>query len=148
MSERRLRLELGPSPLLATAIVLLHGAAAVCALLAMPDALGVLLAALLAALGASTARSRALLRARTSVRVLELQGRRASVTLAGGDTLTGEVAERRYVSRLAVSFSLRHPVRRTLLITRDMLDADSFRSLRIWALWGRLPAVAAKQLPA
>jgi hypothetical protein len=29
-----------------------------------------------------------------------------------------------------------------------MLGADSFRSLRVWALWGRLPAVAAKQLPA
>jgi hypothetical protein len=39
-------------------------------------------------------------------------------------------------------------VRRTILVTRDMLAGDAFRRLRIWALWGRLPAVAAKQLPA
>jgi hypothetical protein len=43
-------------------------------------------------------------------------------------------------------------VRRTLLITRDMAGADAFRRLRIWALWGKLPAaggearVAATQL--
>jgi hypothetical protein len=47
-----------------------------------------------------------------------------------------------------VTLSLRRPARRTLLVTRDMLHADSFRRLRVWALWGRLPAVAAKQLPA
>jgi hypothetical protein len=29
-----------------------------------------------------------------------------------------------------------------------MLPADDFRRLRIWALWGRLPRVAAAQLPA
>ena len=47
------------------------------------------------------------------------------------------------------------PVRRTILVSRDMLAGDAFRRLRVWALWGRLPAtsgtgaaVAAKQLPA
>jgi hypothetical protein len=29
-----------------------------------------------------------------------------------------------------------------------MLPAAEFRRLRIWALWGRLPGVAAAQLPA
>ncbi len=126
----------------------LHCTAGACALLVMPDARGALLGALLAALGASAAWNRALLRGGSSPRVLELEGTRASVTLARGQTLTAEVAERRYVSRWLVTFSLRAPVRRTLLITRDMLDEDSFRRLRIWALWGRVPAVAAKQLPA
>jgi hypothetical protein len=37
-------------------------------------------------------------------------------------------------------------VRRTSLITRDMAGADSFRRLRVWALWGKLP-VAAGQVP-
>jgi hypothetical protein len=148
LNHRRLRLELEPSRLLAAAIVALHCTAAVCALLAFPGTPGRLLAALLAALGASTAWSRALLRARSSVRVLELEGPRASITFADGRTLTAEVAERRYVSRFVVTLSLRRPARRTLLVTRDMLHADSFRRLRVWALWGRLPAVAAKQLPA
>jgi len=38
--------------------------------------------------------------------------------------------------------------RRTLLVTADMLGAQEFRRLRIWALWNRLPGVAAKQLTA
>jgi hypothetical protein len=59
-----------------------------------------------------------------------------------------------------VALPVRRPVRRTILVTRDMLDAGSFRALRVWALWGKLPgasampssagagAVAPKQLPA
>ena len=58
-----------------------------------------------------------------------------------------EAAERRYVSRLAVSIPLRRP-RRTIFVTAGMLPAQEFRQLRIWALWGRLPGVAAAQLPA
>jgi hypothetical protein len=148
LNERRLRLELEPSPLLATALVGLHGAAAACALLVMPAFPGGLLAALLAGLGARAAWTRALLRSRASARVLELEGAHATITLGDGGTLTGEVAARRYVSRFAVTFFLRRPARRSLLVTRDMLDADSFRRLRVWALWGRLPAVATKQLAA
>jgi hypothetical protein len=148
LSERRLRLELRPSPLLAAAAVGLHAAAAAAALLALPGTPGALLAGLLLALGAWTAWSRALLRAPSSVRVLELDGTRAGLTLAGGATLEGELAGRRYVSRHVVALALRGPARRALLVTPDMLGGDSFRRLRIFAIWGRLPAVAAKQLPA
>ena len=35
---------------------------------------------------------------------------------------------------------------RTVLITRDMLGAEEFRRLRLWALWGKLPGVAPEQL--
>jgi hypothetical protein len=147
LNQRRLRLELRPSRLLATAIVASHSAAAACALLALPLAPGALLAASLLALGILAARSRALLRSPGSVRLLELEGHKARVTLANGDTREAEAAERRYVSRLVVALPLRPPVGRTILITRDMLGAESFRRLRGWALWGRLP-VAAKQLVA
>jgi hypothetical protein len=41
---------------------------------------------------------------------------------------------------------VRRPARRTILVTRDMLEAEEFRRLRLFALWGRLPKVAAKQL--
>jgi len=45
-----------------------------------------------------------------------------------------------------VMLPLRLPARRTLLIAASMLPADSFRRLRLWALWGRVPPVAGVQL--
>ena len=88
-----------------------------------------------------------MLGAAASVRVLELTGPKLEVQLASGESFPAEVAERRYVSRFLVALPIRSPVRRTILVTADMARGDSFRRLRIWALWGRLPAVAAKQLP-
>lgn len=147
MISRRLRLELAPSPLLAIAIVALHAAAGLSVLMVMPRLPGVLLAVLLLALGIALAWSRALLRSRSSVRTMELDGTHLEVLLASGERFRAEVAERRYVSRFLVSILLRHPVRRTILVTQDMLGGDLFRRLRIWAIWGKLPGVAAKQLP-
>jgi hypothetical protein len=43
---------------------------------------------------------------------------------------------------------VRRPMRRTILVTGDMLRAEEFRRLRLWALWGRLPRVAPEQLRA
>jgi hypothetical protein len=152
LTARRLRLELKASPLLAAAIVAAHGAAAACVLAALPGSAGALVAAGLLALGAMAAANRALLKASGSVRALELEGAGLTVCLANGQRFAAEAAPRRYVSRHLVILRLREnarrPVRRTLLVTRDMLAGDSFRRLRVWALWGRLPAVAAKQLPA
>jgi hypothetical protein len=136
-----LRLELSPSPVLAA---LIGGAAA---LAVVPGPAGVLLGCALLALGSAAAWSRALLRAKNSVRTLELDGAVLTVGLASGARLPAEVGERRYVSRLLVTLPLRAEARRTLLVSRDMLGAGAFRALRLWALWGKLPAVAAKQLP-
>jgi hypothetical protein len=144
---RRLRVELAPSPLLAITLIALHAAAALSVLAVMPGAAGWLLAALLLALGIAAAWSRALLRSAASVRVLELTGPKLEVQLASGESFPAEVAERRYVGRFVVALPLRSPVRRTILVTADMAGGDLFRRLRIWALWGRLPSVAAKQLP-
>jgi hypothetical protein len=143
LSARRLRVELAPSPFLAIAIMTMHAAAASCTLTVTPGVPGLLLAALLVALGIATAWSRALLKSRSSVRAIELTGPKLAIELASGESFPAEVASRRYVGRFMVTLALRHPVRRTLLITRDMMDGDLFRLLRIWALWGRLPAVAA-----
>jgi hypothetical protein len=145
--SRRLRLELAPSPLLAILIVALHAAAGLSVLIVMPRLPGALLAALLLALGIALAWSRALLRSRSSVRAMELDGAQLDVLLASGERFRAEIAERRYVSRFVVSILLRRPVRRTILVTQDMLGGDLFRRLRIWAVWGKLPGVAAKQLP-
>lgn len=147
MTPRRLRLELASSPLFAMVIMASHAAAALSILLVMPGVPGALLAASLLALGMAFAWSRALLRSRSSVRAMELEGEELEVVLASGERFRAEAAERRYVSRLMVSVPLRRPVRRTILVTRDMLGGELFRRLRIWAVWGKLPGVAAKQLP-
>jgi hypothetical protein len=128
----RLRLQLRPSYALAAVIVSAHAAAAGSVLFLMRDAWGVLLAAALLALGGASAWSRALLRGRAAVRVLELFG----------DERAG-AARRRYVSRFLVTLPLGG---RTLLVSADMLEPHEFRRLRIWALWGKLPAVAGAQL--
>ena len=91
---------------------------------------------------------RALLRSRSSVRVIEIGPSGVVLELAGGERFAVQVDARRYVSRLMVTLPVRRPSRRTLLVTRDMLDGALFRRLRLWAIWGKLPSVAGKQLPA
>jgi len=145
---RRLRVELAPSVPLATAVIGLHLAAALSVLLVLPALAGIALAAALAALGAMAAWRGALLRSASSVRALQLEGPKLELELASGEHAAAEVAGRRYVGRFLVSLPILRPVRRAILVTADMTAADSFRRLRIWALWGKLPAVAAKQLPA
>jgi hypothetical protein len=142
-----LRLALAPSIRLAVAILALHAAAAACVLAALPGLYGGLLALAFVALGLAAAWSRALLRSGASVRAIEIAGASLALELASGEKRSAEVAGRRYVSRLAVTLPLRRP-RRTILVTADMLPAADFRRLRIWALWGKLPGVAAAQLPA
>ena len=146
------RFQLKPSPALAIAIVAGHIAAAAAVYMALPRAAGVALALALVALGAAAAWSRALLRSRSSVRAIEVGGAQATFELASGERLSAIVATRRYVTRHVVALPLRGGLGRTLLVTGDMLSAEEFRRLRIWALWNRLPAarpaVAPKQLGA
>ena len=143
----RARLELAPSVGLAGAIVVAHGAAAACAVLALPGAGGWALGAALFALGMASAWGRALLRASASVRMLEIDGEALVLHLTGGESLRAEASPRRYVSRWFVTVPLVRPARRTLLVSAGMLAPADFRRLRLWALWGRLP-VAGKQLAA
>jgi hypothetical protein len=124
-----------------------HGAAALAVLKVMPGASGVMVAMLIAALGVLYVWGRALHRMPSSIKALELGGAQLDIELASGERLSAEASERRYVGRYLVLIPLRTP-RRTVLVTRDMADAAAFRRLRIWALWGRLPAVAAGQLAA
>jgi len=130
------RFELSPSPRLACLIVLLHAAAAACALVALPAAWGAALAAGLLALGLASAWSRALLRSPRSVRAIELREAGATLELRDGGRIACELGPRRYVSRLLVSLPVRGALRRTVLVTADMLAAGAFRRLRLWALWG------------
>ena len=147
-----MRFELAPSRLLAAGIVAAHLAAAMAVLVVLPGIKGLLLAAALLALGAAAAWSRALLRSGDAVRAIEIGKGAVGFRLANGETVYAEVAERRYVSRFVVMLPLGRPLSRTLLVGADMLGAQEFRHLRIWALWNRLPAarhaVAPEQLAA
>lgn len=107
------------------------------------------LAAALLALGAAAAWARALHRSGASVRAIELSGNDMLLELRDGRRAAAELGGARHVSRFMVTLPVRRPVRRTILVTGDMLPPDEFRRLRLWALWGKIPAgVAPKQLPA
>jgi hypothetical protein len=144
------RLELSPSWTVAIAIIVLHAAAAASVFAVLSTPAGTLLAAALLALGLAAAWSRALLASRASVRALELSSTEMTVELKDGRRFVAEMGERRHVSRFMVTLPVRRPVRRTILVSRDMLNGEEFRRLRLWALWGKLPphraSVAAAQL--
>jgi len=141
------RFTLVPSPLLALAIVLLHAVAAGCLLMVLPGFAGAALALAFLLLGLAAAWSRALLRSPSSVRAIEISSESLVLELHDGEKMPAEASERRFVSRFVVTLPLRRP-RRTILVSAGMMAADDFRRLRIWALWGKLPGVAAAQLPA
>ncbi|HEV7478402.1 MAG TPA: hypothetical protein VGO02_11770 [Burkholderiales bacterium] len=144
-------LKLSPSHTLAGLIVGAHLCAGAAAIVALPGWAGAALGAALAGLGLASAWSRALLRSPRSPRTIRLGSglspEGAMVDLAGGESSPAQAGG--HVSRLMVTLALRRPAHH-ILVTADMLDRDSFRALRIWALWGKLPGagVARKQLTA
>jgi hypothetical protein len=146
------RLELSRSWILAAGIFVLHSAAAGSMLTILQGLPGTALAAGFLLLGISAAWARALHGSPASVRAIELSGNEMTLELRDGRRCTVELGQNRHVSRFMVTLPVRRPMRRTVLVTRDMLGADQFRRLRLWALWGKLPkdrrAVASKQLSA
>ena len=146
------RLELSPSWSLLAAILILHALAAGSVLTVMQGLPAMALAAALLALGAAAAWARALHRSAASVCAIELSAGEMLLELRDGRRGAAEVSGARHVSRFMVALPVRRPVRRTVLVTRDMLAPEEFRRLRLWALWGKTPAhapaVAHKQLPA
>jgi hypothetical protein len=139
-----LRLALSPSPAFAAIIVLLHVAAGASSFLVLGGVGGGMLAAALVALGLAAAWSKALLKAKRSVRALEIGGDDLVLEQANGERIAAAAPQRCYVSRLAVIL----PLSKVVLVSADMLPPAEFRRLRVWALWRKLPAVAGKQLPA
>jgi len=136
-------LTLSPSPGLAFGIMAAHAAAAACLWLLLPGHPGAALAALVLALGIAVARDRALLAATSSVRGLELSaGNSAVLLLRDGRRVPAVVGEGRLVSRLCVTLPVRAPGRPSLIVSQGMLEPESFRLLRLWALWGRVPGQA------
>ena len=139
--------ELRRSWILAAALIAAHAAAGAALAGILGNALGYALGALFLALGLAAAWGRALLGSSASVRALVLSGNAMTLEMKDGRKVGVELGAQRHVSRWMVTLPVRRPVRRTILVTADMLPAGEFRRLRLWTLWGKLP-VAAKQLPA
>jgi hypothetical protein len=140
---RTLRIDLRPSRGFAAAIVALHAAAGTCIALLWFGPAGIVLGLLVCGLGLAAARDRALLRGGRSPRALRLEGKDClGLESANAGLSPFRLDARRYVSGLLVVLTGNGPVRRTIVVTGDMLDPEAFRLLRLWALWGRLPHAA------
>lgn len=141
------RLELRGSRTLAGALLLVHAAGAACVLAALPGPVGWGLALLLALLAGTGVRDHALLRARHSIRAVELgPGGEAVLERVDGRRRVRRVSARRHVGPWWVALPYADAPGRGLLIVRDMLDGNDFRRLRLWALWGRVPEATAGAL--
>ena len=129
-------------------ILILHLAAALCFLTVMTAWLGIAAGLLMLGLGIAAAWDRALLRSRRSPAVIEIRSSGEAICLlANGDSVAVEAQGGSAVTRYWVALRLRSPLRSSLLVTAGMLPGGSFRLLRLWALWGKLPRVAQQQLP-
>ena len=144
-SARPVRLVLSPSAGLAALILALHAAAALAILTVLTGWPAVAAAFLTFALGLAAAWDRALLRSGRSLRAIEIRpSGEAICLLADGSTV--EAGAGSAVSRHWVALRLHVRWDRSFLVAGGMLPPESFRLLRLWALWGKLPGVAPRQL--
>ena len=146
-SAQPVRLALLPSVGLAALVLGLHLAAALAILTVLTGWPAFAAALLVAGLGAAAAWDRALLASRRSLRAIEIRpSGEAFCLLADGGTAVIEPVRGNGVTRYWVSLRSRAPLDRSFLVAGGMLPAASFRLLRLWALWGKLPGVAPGQL--
>ena len=104
---------------------------------------------MLLVLGIASAWDRALLRSSRSPKAIEiLFSGEARCLFADGGSAAIDTPGGSGVTRYWVAMRLRSPLRRSLLAAAGMLSPESFRLLRLWALWGRVPGVVPRQLPA
>lgn len=109
-------------------------------------ATGICLGLLIAGLGLAAAWDRALLRGRRSVQALIIgSGGSVILELANAERVGLRISPRRFVSVLVVILPSAPWMHRTIVVWRDMLDPDVFRTLRLWALWGRVPDTGTSQ---
>lgn len=146
MSGQPLRLRLRASMVLTLLTIGMHALSAAVLWSVLPRVPGIAIVFLVAILAVVAVWQRTLLMAATSPVGLELKtDGSVLVHSRGGGALEGIPAERRYVSRWLVVLELAFApfAHRTILIARDMLPAEEFRHLRLWALWRALPATPA-----
>ena len=109
----------------------------------------VLVGLLVIVLGIAAASDRALLRGRAAVLAIELCGpEEVLLEFSDGTRHAVRAQRRRYVSRFGVGLRLGGGRRRSLFVAGGMLDPAAARNLRLWALWGRVPAGQGEAFPA
>lgn len=137
-----MRFELRASRALAAVILSVHAAAAVASLGAIGGIEGAGLAFGLVLAGGVAARDRALLAGARSVRALEVGPDGALVAeLVNGARVRGKDGGRHHLGPWWVVAPLSgRPW--AVLVVKGMLAPEALRRLRVWALWGRLPAAA------
>jgi len=129
-------------------ILTLHLLAALCFLTVLTGWFAAIAALLTLLLGIAAAWDRALLRSRRAPRAIEIHSSgEARCLFSNGNSAAIEALGGSAITRHWVSLRLRSPLRGSLLVVAGMLPVESFRLLRLWALWGKLPRVAQQQLP-
>jgi hypothetical protein len=132
---------------LAALVLILHVTAGMVILTVLTGWLAATGALLIIGLGAAATWDRALLASRRSLRAIEiLPSGEALCVLADGGTAAIVPGRGNAVTRYWVSLRVHASWNRSYLVAAGMLPPASFRLLRLWALWGRLPAVAPGQL--
>ena len=131
---------------MAATIVAVHSVAGLCAGVLLTGPAGVGLGVLIAGLGLAAALDRALLIGKRSPRALRMEGKdHLTLELANAELVPLRIGGRRYVSRYLVVLPVAGSTRRTILVAGDMLEPESFRALRLWALWGQTAQSAPAQ---
>jgi len=144
---RPLRLELAPSRWFAGVILVVHMLAAASFLTSLTAWPGALLAVLIFGLGCFAAWDRALLKGEHSPIAIEIQASGdALVLLRDGKFSQLSAVQGIGVTRFWVALAAALPARRSVLVVSGMLGEESFRRLRLWALWGKVPGVVPGQL--
>ena len=129
-------------------ILTLHLLAALCFLTVLTGWFAAIAALLTFLLGIAAAWDRALLRSQRAPRAIEIHSSgEARCLFSNGNSAAIEALGGSAITRHWVSLRLRSPLRGSLLVVAGMLPVESFRLLRLWALWGKLPRVAQQQLP-
>lgn len=131
---------LGPPRLLAAALLLAHGGAVVAAFLsAIPVGYKI---AILIALCASLVWQLRRLGGALSVAIDE----NGACRIAGIDgEHVGQIADDSFVSSSLVILNIRAARRKSIVITPERLDADTFRRLRVFLRWGMRQVETVKQ---
>lgn len=137
-----LRVELRGSAALTGLVLVVHAAAGWVLAVVLPAAAATLALGLLVFLAITAVREKTLNAAPHAPAALYL-GYDGALTLRlrDGREAASVVSARRYVGRWLVVLGLERRAggQRTILVARDMLAPQTFRLLRLWAVWGTLP---------
>ncbi len=152
MRASPLRLRLAASRLLASALLLAHGAAIACVVLFLPEwwmaAPGS--AAIAASLVFHIRRDALQLSGRAVTEIVLKDDSRCEFTLRNGDTLAGNIEGSSFVAPLLIVINVRpggQGGRRAAILMSDSAPAEDLRRVRVWLRHRVRPDAAASRRP-